>query len=328
MKITFDLFFCRCLFLSCADADSVCVKVVFCRRWIADSYQFYDDLRKSGRGHDTGIFEIGGYVFSNYSPSTVRCRLMEGVVPLYRAATQDELDNFPEKWKYGAFITTLIIENRHFQPWATQRFQAAGGRVEKRTILNLSDAAKDFDVLVNCTGLGSRILCNDIKTNPIRGQVIKSGPKTLKETYVRAPWIKQFYMNDYDGYIIPNRDTITLGGCRHFGSYDLRVSAADKQTIMSKCKAMQPSLERAEFVRDWVGLRPHRDPVRVEVERMQVAGARLVPVSFKEFEHEFLVHNYGHGGYGVTSAPGTAKHAVKLLRQQLSASLGSVASKL
>ncbi|KAF4530944.1 hypothetical protein B566_EDAN018973 [Ephemera danica] len=223
------------------------------KRWIADSYEFYDDLRKSGRGHETGIFEIGGYVFSNYSPSTVRCRLMEGVVPLYRAATQDELDNFPEKWKY------------------------------------------DFDVLVNCTGLGSRILCNDIKTNPIRGQVIK----------VRAPWIKQFYMNDYDGYIIPNRDTITLGGCRHFGSYDLRVSAADKQTIMSKCKAMQPSLERAEFVRDWVGLRPHRDPVRVE-----------------------LVYNYGHGGYGVTSAPGTAKHAVKLLRQQLSASLGSVASKL
>jgi hypothetical protein len=33
-----------------------------------------------------------------------------------------------------------------------------------------------------------------------------------------------------------------------------------------------------------------------------------------------VVHNYGHGGYGVTSAPGTAKHAIKLVRQlQLSA---------
>jgi len=28
-----------------------------------------------------------------------------------------------------------------------------------------------------------------------------------------------------------------------------------------------------------------------------------------------VVHNYGHGGYGVTAAPGTAKHAVKLVRE-------------
>lgn len=28
-----------------------------------------------------------------------------------------------------------------------------------------------------------------------------------------------------------------------------------------------------------------------------------------------VVHNYGHGGYGITAAPGTSKHAVKLMQQ-------------
>ena len=39
-----------------------------------------------------------------------------------------------------------------------------------------------------------------------------------------------------------------------------------------------------------------------------------------------IVHNYGHGGYGVTSAPGTAKYAVKLARELHSS--GSSYSKL
>jgi hypothetical protein len=28
-----------------------------------------------------------------------------------------------------------------------------------------------------------------------------------------------------------------------------------------------------------------------------------------------VVHNYGHGGYGVTAAPGTSKHAIKLMQE-------------
>ncbi|XP_071454372.1 D-aspartate oxidase isoform X2 [Hetaerina americana] len=41
-----------------------------------------------------------------------------------------------------------------------------------------------------------------------------------------------------------------------------------------------------------------------------------------------VVHNYGHGGYGVTTAPGTAKHAVNLFRQLHSGCSESQPSKL
>ncbi len=30
-----------------------------------------------------------------------------------------------------------------------------------------------------------------------------------------------------------------------------------------------------------------------------------------------IVHHYGHGGYGVTTAPGTAKYALKLVDEIL-----------
>lgn len=52
------------------------------------------------------------------------------------------------------------------------------------------------------------------------------------------------------------------------------------------------------------GLRPHRDPVRVEKEILNLNGNKIK-----------LVHNYGHGGYGVTTAPGTAIHACQLVKE-------------
>lgn len=83
---------------------------------------------------------------------------------------------------------------------------------------------------------------------------------------------------------------------------------------MERANTLLPSLVGAEVVREAVGLRPHRDPVRVEPELIKTNRSTIK-----------VVHNYGHGGYGVTTAPGTAKYAVKLVKDMLS---GSSHSKL
>ena len=151
-----------------------------------------------------------------------------------------------------------------------------------------------FDVIVNCTGLGAKFLCDDFKLVPIRGQVLK----------VAAPWIKMAYYADYDTYIVPGLNgQATLGGCRNYDSYSMEPSQYDYDSIQSRCAALVPSLKQAKVTAVKVGLRPHRSPVRVEIEFKDTTNGILK-----------IVHNYGHGGYGVTTAPGTAKYACKLVK--------------
>jgi len=130
---------------------------------------------------------------------------------------------------------------------------------------------------------------------PIKGQVIK----------VRAPWLKTFFYGEVNTYIIPGTDgTTTLGGLRDFECSDLTVCPYQAAAIRDRCEKLVPSLRTAEFVQHKVGLRPYREGgVRVEAERI------------KNGPHSALViHNYGHGGYGICTAPGTSKYAVELAK--------------
>ena len=177
------------------------------------------------------------------------------------------------------------------------RFLAAGGKIVKQHIDSFSAVPKSYDIVLNCTGMGAKQLCNDQQLVPIRGQILK----------VKAPWIKTAFYGDYDTYIIPGFETVTLGGCRQYDSYNLQACKYDSMAIKERCYGMLPSLKKAEVVREMVGLRPHRSQVRVEAETIK----RSDGASMK------IIHNYGHGGYGVTTAPGTAKYAVKLVRDAL-----------
>lgn len=224
-------------------------------------------------------------------------RYIEKLLPIYRLATDEELKLCPGKWRYGSFYTTVLTECGLYLPWATERLrQNVNTNFIEKEIRSFADLDAKYDVIVNCSGLGAKYLCEDHKLVPVRGQVLK----------VFAPWVKTFFYADYDTYIIPGFESVTLGGCRQLDSYNVGVSKYDGLAIRERCEALLPSLKTARLLEQRVGLRPHRDPVRVETEVIRAAG-RWVRV----------VHQYGHGGYGVTTAPGTALHAVKLVREAL-----------
>lgn len=177
------------------------------------------------------------------------------------------------------------------------RLRKAGGIVEKRKLAGLQDLSSGYDLIVNCSGLGSKDLAGDERVHPIRGQILK----------LEAPWLKNF-IRDGDGmtYIFPGVHGVTVGGTRQKGDWRLEADEGDREDILERCSRLQPSLRRARILNEWVGLRPGRASPRVERELLQFRG-RAVPV----------VHNYGHGGWGVSLAWGTSVDALGLVKQCL-----------
>lgn len=230
--------------------------------------------------------------------------------------TERELKRFPDH-KFGQGFTTLKCECSSYLPWLEKRFvqicespesqihpytvyrsrfRKAGGLVEQRRVDSLQELSS-YDLIVNCSGLGSKTLVNDPEVYPVRGQVLK----------VEAPWLQHF-IRDGDGkaYIYPGIYSVTVGGTRQEGDWRLEADNGDTEGILERCGKLEPSLKNSKVLSKWVGLRPSRRNPRVEKEVVQIKG-RKVP----------LVHNYGHGGWGVTLAWGTALDALGLVRQCL-----------
>ncbi|XP_072045879.1 D-aspartate oxidase-like [Amphiura filiformis] len=167
----------------------------------------------------------------------------------------------------------------------------------------------DFDVVVNCSGVNSYHLVNDRKVVPIRGQAIK----------VRAPWHKVMVAVFHDNFVThstPKSNYVILGATKEAGRWDSNVYSSDRVDIFERNCKFVPSLRNAEILSDFASVRPGRSSIRVEKEIMKF-GPHRIPV----------VHNYGHGGSGITFHWGCAQDAAKLVQQCLQ-DLSNLTSKL
>lgn len=179
------------------------------------------------------------------------------------------------KYTSGFHFITFCCEPTKFLPYLMKRYLAVGGRFEKRKVLNLDEFGY-ADLIINCTGLGSKEVIRDLKLQAIRGQVAR----------VKAPWTYEVIIHDDDigNYVIPNSDCVILGGTHQVDDYNLKVSEADSAFIFQGCWKLIPSLINAETISEVVGLRPGRDGVKLEID-VQDGKPRTI-------------HNFGHGGSG------------------------------
>ena len=69
---------------------------------------------------------------------------------------------------------------------------------------------------------------------------------------------------------------------------------------------------QAELVSEWVGLRPGRSSVRLEAELREATSSS--PAGRRALK---IVHNYGHGGAGITLHWGCAGEAAGLVQRLL-----------
>jgi D-amino-acid oxidase len=193
----------------------------------------------------------------------------------------------------GYLLEVPLMEMPVYMPYLLQRFHQLGGQIEQRAINTLSDITYPDRIIINCTGVWARQVANDPSVFPLRGQVLK----------VNAPHIKTGFLGeggdeDTLTYIVPRRDGCILGGTAQKDNWNLAADPHIAKAIRARCAAVEPSLQTAEVLSQAVGLRPGRHEVRLEVERMA--------------DSCIIIHNYGHGGAGVTLSWGCADEVVTL----------------
>ncbi|WP_448317005.1 FAD-dependent oxidoreductase [Streptomyces sp. CO7] len=250
--------------------------------WSLVSYEVYAAL--AARPEETGVRMVagvhGGAFLGELGPWAAR-------VPGLREATPGECPGG------GLWARVPLIDMRVHLPWLRERFRTAGGEVERREARSLDEPAAEAPVVVNATGLGARELVPDGSVHPVRGQLV------VVENPGVDTWLTSV-ADDREGstYFLPQPGRLLLGGTAEVGDWSTEPDPATAEAIVARCAAVRPEIAGARVLEHRVGLRPARPSVRLERETR--AGGRV------------LVHNYGHGGAGVTVAWGCAHEAAAL----------------
>lgn len=287
------------------------------RRWCETSYVFFKQLAADPA---TGVF-VRPATFYLREPIERDLDLFARMNELRRMVTGFRHDralitdngvNANIGLKDAFAYDAPMIDTDVYMQWLTSELVGMGGRVFHRKVsgsLREQEAGllREFDAqaLVNCTGLGAAELAED-DVRPLRGALVR-----VRNDGRASPRIEQAHCVAHvaggadDGFvfILPRGDdTLVLGGIAEAGEWGLDIDLASHEPVramVERCVEFLPALRDAKIddaqpIR--VGLRPFRPrSVRVEHE----PGTRTI-------------HDYGHGGAGVTLSWGCSLRAAEL----------------
>ena len=200
-----------------------------------------------------------------------------------------------------------MVDTDVYMRWLEAEVRSAGCRVVERKLDGLlreqaESLARQYrvDAIVNCSGLGAGALAGEAMY-PLRGALIRVRNDGRK---IRGSPRHIAYLTAGPGgepgfiFIVPRGDNmLVLGGLAEPDVWSLDIGLHNYEPIRAmyeRCVEFMPILKDAEIdasepVR--AGLRPFRpNNVRLETE----PGTRII-------------HNYGHGGSGVTLSWGCAR---------------------
>ncbi|MEO3974669.1 FAD-dependent oxidoreductase [Streptomyces sp. CAU 1734] len=255
--------------------------------WTVRSLRVYEELAR--RPEATGVRLVAGVLadtrFAELGPWAAE-------VAGLRAARPGEL---PAGHTEGVRARVPLVDMPVHLAWLRQRLEAAGGVVETRPVASLDAAAAEARVVVNCSGIGARELVPDPSVGPVRGQLVLVENPGIEEWLVLADGASA-----RTTYLLPQPGRLVLGGTAEEGDGRREPDPVTAAGIVERCARIYPAIADARVLGHRVGLRPARaGGVRIEAERLPGGG--------------LVVHNYGHGGAGVTVAWGCARAAAALV---------------
>ena len=208
-----------------------------------------------------------------------------------RLARPDEL---PPGYPYGLRFVVPMVEMPSYLPYLYDSVIRAGAQHVQRRLAALDQVLElGPDVVINAAGLAAGELVGDTSTFPVRGQIVRVANPGLSLS------VRDEHHPGGRAYVHPRLEDCILGGTLEVGEWDTTPNADETAAILARCADIVPALAGAQVIESIVGLRPGRREIRLEVDRS------LLPVP--------VVHDYGHGGSGVTVGWGCAADAAALV---------------
>lgn len=273
----------------------------------------YQETRVYGRKKDAGT--ATGQWFEELTKEDA---WFKNVVPNFRVLSKTEI---PSDCDTGTVFTSVCINTAIYLPWILGQCVKNGVTIRRGILSHISEAGShhtsgNASIIVNCTGLLASKLGGVMDSNvyPGRGQIV---------VVRNDPGIMLTVSGTDDGpeeatYIMHRAvggGTI-LGGCLQHGSWESQPDPNLAQRIMQRsidlCPSLVPktgSITELSVVRHGVGLRP-----------MRTGGPR---VEREKIDENWVVHNYGHAGYGYQSGWGSAWEAETLVLGILKSNRGN-----
>jgi D-amino-acid oxidase len=260
-------------------------------RWGATTY---DILATEAETRVPGVVMRESLVLYREAPH--RSQPMPAWAAAFGEVREADRDELPPGYARGLRFAVPLVEMPAYLPYLHEQVLAAGATQVVRRIRRLDDLIDlGPDVIVNAAGMGAGALVADDTVYPVRGQIVRvTNPGlTLSVRDENHPGGR--------AYVHPRSTDCILGGTLEEGSWNTEPDHAETSAILERCTDIAPGLSDADVIESIAGLRPGRPEVRVELDE----GLLQVPV----------VHNYGHGGSGITIGWGCAQDVVALVAE-------------
>jgi len=260
--------------------------------WAAASYGRFAAMARDGElGPRIGVHMREAIeLFAEPVPDPPWARYVER----FRQAEASEL---VPGYGHGIVFEAPVIEMPRYLPYLRETVAALGVTTQIRELETLDPALERAPIVINAVGLGARTLVGDTRVFPSRGQILVRSRETLDRVVIDE------HGSGGITYVVPRGEDVILGGTADDHVEVLAPDPSQSEAILERCTRVSPDLATTRPLATRVGLRPCRDAVRVEAEPR---GSKLV------------VHDYGHGGSGVTLSWGCAESVRDLVRAWLS----------
>ena len=252
--------------------------------WALETYQALVELANE---ESTGVSLIELWECSR----TGQIEIPAWALPLGAQRLGSEL---PAAFASGFALNVPLMDTAVYLEYLARRFREAGGEIHlNRHLAKLEEVDSEFDLVINCSGIGARTLAGDPDLVPHRGQIAIVPPIDLPRAIVcnDAPLM----------YAIPRTNDCVFGGTNQL-SDDCTVDPSATANIVAECSRVL-EIKNPTLLGERVGLRPFR-LTGVRLERAQLADRRPV------------IHNYGHGGSGFTLSWGCAQAVAARVPEQ------------